>query len=112
MALCIAQMTTGLLREVLKPTGDAATRTGHGHESPRRRRRLNAAQANQLIEPFHPKAVGVPIGLAHAAHICGPALLWLIRRGIEDAIYDNQAIHGFVGIDLNLESAPDAATLL
>ena len=33
-------------------------------------------------------------------------------EGIEDAIYDSQAIRAFVGIDLNRESAPDAATLL
>lgn len=36
----------------------------------------------------------------------------LSDEGIEDAIYDSQAIHGFVGIDLNGESAPDATTLL
>jgi IS5 family transposase len=36
----------------------------------------------------------------------------LSDEGIEDAIYDSQAIRGFVGIDLNRESAPDAATLL
>jgi IS5 family transposase len=32
--------------------------------------------------------------------------------GIEDAIYDSQAIRAFVGIDLGRESAPDATTLL
>ena len=36
----------------------------------------------------------------------------LSGEGIEDAIYDSQAIRGFVGIDLNRESAPDATTLL
>src|SRR5690606_5791925 len=36
----------------------------------------------------------------------------LSDEGIEDAIYDSQAIRGFVGIDLNRESAPDATTLL
>ena len=36
----------------------------------------------------------------------------LSDEGIEDAIYDSQAIRGFVGIDLNCESAPDATTLL
>ena len=30
---------------------------------------------------------------------------------IEDALYDSQAIRGFVGIDLSRESAPDATTL-
>ncbi|MCP1489933.1 transposase [Pseudomonas fluorescens] len=33
-------------------------------------------------------------------------------EGCEDAVYDSQAIHGFMGIDLGRESAPDATTLL
>jgi transposase, IS5 family len=36
----------------------------------------------------------------------------LSDEGVEDAIYDSQAIRRFVGIDLNRESAPDATTLL
>jgi IS5 family transposase len=36
----------------------------------------------------------------------------LSDEGIEDAIYDSQAIRAFVGIDLSRESAPDATTLL
>ena len=36
----------------------------------------------------------------------------LSDEGVEDAIYDSQAIRGFVGIDLTHESAPDATTLL
>ena len=36
----------------------------------------------------------------------------LSDEGMEDAIYDSQAIRGFVGIDLNRESAPDTTTLL
>lgn len=36
----------------------------------------------------------------------------LSDEGIEDAIYDSQAIRAFVGIDLGRESAPDATTLL
>jgi IS5 family transposase len=36
----------------------------------------------------------------------------LSDEGIEDAIYDSQAIRGFIGIDLNMEIAPDAMTLL
>ena len=31
---------------------------------------------------------------------------------MEEAIYDNQAIRGFVGIDLSCESAPDETTIL
>lgn len=33
-------------------------------------------------------------------------------EGIEDAIYDSQAIRHFVGIDLSREAAPDATTVL
>ena len=36
----------------------------------------------------------------------------LSDEGIEDAIYDSQAIRRFVGIDLSREAAPDATTLL
>ena len=36
----------------------------------------------------------------------------LSDAGIEDAIYDSQAIRRFVGIDLGRETAPDATTLL
>jgi IS5 family transposase len=36
----------------------------------------------------------------------------LSDEGIEDAIYDSQAIRRFVGIDLGRETAPDATTLL
>ncbi len=36
----------------------------------------------------------------------------LSDEGIEDALYDSQAIRRFVGIDLGREQAPDATTLL
>ncbi len=36
----------------------------------------------------------------------------LSDEGIEDAVYDSQAIRRFVGIDLSREDAPDATTLL
>jgi IS5 family transposase len=35
----------------------------------------------------------------------------LSEAGIEDAVYDSQAIRAFVGIDLNRDSAPDSTTL-
>lgn len=41
-----------------------------------------------------------------------PSSSGLSDEGIENAIYDSQVIRGFVGIDLNRESAPDATTLL
>ena len=36
----------------------------------------------------------------------------LSDEGIEDAVYDSQAIRRFIGVDLNREAAPDATTLL
>jgi IS5 family transposase len=36
----------------------------------------------------------------------------LSDEGVEDAIYDRQAIRRFIGIDLKREAAPDATTLL
>ncbi len=38
--------------------------------------------------------------------------LGLSDEGIENALYDSHAIRNFVGIELGLESAPDATTLL
>jgi IS5 family transposase len=64
-----------------------------------------AEQLQQPIDPFYPKVVGAgrpPIGLAqHAAHVCLQQCFGLSDEGIEDAVYDSQAIRGFVGIDLN-----------
>jgi IS5 family transposase len=47
-----------------------------------------------------------------AAHVLAQQCFGLSDEGIEDAIYNSQAIRGFVGIDLNRENAPDATTLL
>lgn len=70
----------------------------------------------QSLIPFYPKSGGrgrPPIGLRrmlrmHVAQQC----FGLSDEGIEDAIYDSQAIRHFVDIDLSRESAPDATTLL
>jgi IS5 family transposase len=74
------------------------------------------SQLHQLIAPFYPKAEGAgrpPIGMAHMLRMyVAQQCFGLSDEGIEDAIYDSQAIRGFVGIDLNRESAPDATTLL
>ena len=73
-------------------------------------------QLHALIEPFYPKVEGAgrpPIGLARMLRMyVAQQCFGLSDEGIEDAIYDSQAIRGFVGIDLNRESAPDATTLL
>lgn len=71
---------------------------------------------HELIEPFYPKVIGAgrpPIGLARMLRMyVAQQCFGLSDEGIEDAIYDSQAIRGFVGIDLNRESAPEATTLL
>ncbi len=68
-----------------------------------------------VIEPVYPKGRRgrPPIRLEvmlrmYLAQQC----LGLSDEGIEDALYDSQAIRRFVGIDLGRESAPDATTLL
>jgi hypothetical protein len=33
-------------------------------------------------------------------------------EAVEDALYDSQALRGFVGVDLAVEAVPDATTLL
>jgi IS5 family transposase len=68
------------------------------------------------IEPFYPKGEGrgrPPIGLERMLRMyVAQQCFGLSDEGIEDALYDSQAIRGFVGIDLNREAAPDATTLL
>ena len=71
---------------------------------------------HKLIEPCYPKGEGAgrpPIGLARMLRMyVAQQCFGLSDEGIEDAIYDSQAIRGFVGIDPNRESASDATTLL
>jgi IS5 family transposase len=58
---------------------------------------------HQLVEPFYPKVVSAgrpPIGLARTMRMYVQQCFGLSDEGIEDAIYDSQAIRSFVGIDL------------
>lgn len=68
------------------------------------------------IEPFYPKGEGrgrPPIGVARMLRMyVVQQCFGLSDEGMEDAIYDSQAIRHFVGIDLSREAAPDATTLL
>ncbi len=68
------------------------------------------------IEPFYPKGEGrgrPPIGLERMLRMyIAQQCFGLSDEGTEDAIYDSQAIRGFVRIDLAREAAPDATTLL
>ena len=68
------------------------------------------------IEPFYPKGEGrgrPPIGLERMLRMyIAQQCFGLSDEGTEDAIYDSQAVRGFIGIDLAREAAPDATTLL
>jgi len=68
------------------------------------------------IEPFYPKGEGrgrPTIGVHRMLRMyIAQQCFGLSDEGIEDAIYDSQAIRGFIGIDLNRETAPDATTSL
>ena len=73
-------------------------------------------ELERTVAPFYPSSGGrgrPPIGLARMLRMyVAQQCFGLSDEGIEDAIYDSQAIRHFVGIDLNRESAPDATTLL
>ena len=68
------------------------------------------------IKPFYPKGGGrgrPPIGVERMLRMyIAQQCFGLSDAGAEDAIYDSQAIRGFVGINLVREAAPDATTLL
>ncbi len=74
------------------------------------------AELIAAIEPHYPKGEGrgrPPIGLTRMLRMyVVQQCLGLSDEGIEDAVYDSQAIRSFIGIDLARESAPDATTLL
>jgi transposase, IS5 family len=68
------------------------------------------------IAPFYPKGEGPgrpPIGLERMLRMyVAQQCFGLSDEGIEDALYDSQAIRRFVGMDLGRESAPDSTTLV
>ena len=69
-----------------------------------------------LIEPYYPKSGErgrPPIGLERMLRMyVAQNALGLSDEGIEDAMYDSGSVRHFVGVDLAIESAPDATTLL
>ena len=69
-----------------------------------------------LIEPHYPKSGRVgrpPIGLQRMLRMYFLQQWYsLSDEGLEDALYDSQAMREFVGIDLAREQVPDATTLL
>src|SRR5271170_3742960 len=68
-----------------------------------------------LIEPHYPKGRRgrPPIGLERMLRIYFLQQWYtLADEALEDALYDSQALRSFAGIDLSVESVPDATTLL
>ena len=74
------------------------------------------AALERTITPFYPNSGGrgrLPIGLTRMLRMyVAQQCFGLSDEGVEDALYDSQAIRRFVGIDLAREAAPDATTLL
>lgn len=70
----------------------------------------------QAVAPHYPRSEGPgrpTVGLERMLRMyIVQQCFSLSDEGMEDAIYDSQAIRRFVGIDLSRESAPDATTLL
>ncbi len=68
------------------------------------------------VEPFYPRGEGrgrPPIGLERMLRMyVVQQCFGLSDEGMEDGVYDSQAVRAFIGIDLNREAAPDATTLL
>jgi IS5 family transposase len=68
-----------------------------------------------VIEPYYPKGERgrPPIGLDRMLRIYYLQQWYgLSDEGLEDALYDSIAMRAFAGIDLAVENAPDATTLL
>lgn len=69
-----------------------------------------------VIEPYYPKSGRrgrPPIGLERMLRMYFVQQWYgLSDEGVEDAIYDSQALRGFIGIDLSRESVPDSTTLM
>jgi transposase, IS5 family len=68
-----------------------------------------------LVEPHYPtgRRGRPPIGLERMLRIYFLQQWYtLADEALEDALYDSQALRNFAGIDLSVESVPDATTLL
>jgi transposase, IS5 family len=69
-----------------------------------------------LVEPHYPSSGRVgrpPIGVPRMLRMYFLQQWYsLSDEGLEDAIYDSQAMRDFIGIDLSREQVPDATTLL
>src|SRR6266852_2608952 len=73
------------------------------------------ARLVERLRPFYPKGERGrrPIGLERMLRIYFLQQWYgLADEALEDALYDSQALRGFAGIDLAVESVPDATTVL
>ena len=74
------------------------------------------AALEQTIAPFYPGDGGPgrpPKGLTRMLRMyIAQQCFGYSDEGIEDAIYDSQAIRRFIGVDLSRDAVPDATTLL
>ena len=73
------------------------------------------ARLVERLRPLYPKGERgrPPIGLERMLRIYFLQQWYgLADEGLEDGLYDSQALRGFAGIDLAVESVPDATTLL
>jgi IS5 family transposase len=69
----------------------------------------------ELIEPYYPKGERgrPPVGIERMLRIYFLQQWYALSdEGLEDAIYDSQAMRTFAGVDLGSEPVPDATTLL
>lgn len=116
LATCYAE-----LRDRDRPKADVVPRIARIHDvataalAPWLCAVLFPIQRSSMTEPGEkPRAsIRPPVGLERMLRMyIAQQYFGLSDEGIEDAIYDSQAIRGFVGIDLTHESAPDATTLL
>lgn len=76
------------------------------------------ARLVEVVEPYYPKTGPQlrgrpPIGLERMLRMyCIQQWYGLADEAVEDAVYDSQALSGFMGIDLSHESVPDSTTLM
>jgi IS5 family transposase len=73
------------------------------------------ARLVKVVEPYYPKGERgrPPVGIERMLRIYFVQHWYgLSDEALEDAIYDSQAMRTFAGIDLGVEDAPDATTLL
>src|SRR5215218_9100625 len=69
----------------------------------------------ERLRPLYPKGERgrPPIGLERMLRIYFVQQWYgLSDEGLEDALYDRQALRGFAGIELNRDPVPDATTVL